>query len=40
LAYFLRRGDPVGSVGQLFGVVVYARNLVFIHRRPEASTPS
>jgi len=32
LAYFLRRGDPVGVVGQLFGVVVYLRNLVHIHR--------
>ncbi|NJL29586.1 MAG: lipid A biosynthesis protein [Thermoanaerobaculia bacterium] len=32
LAYFLRRGDPVGVLGQLFGVVVYARNLIFIHR--------
>lgn len=42
LTYFLRRGDPVGVAGQLFGVVVYARNLVFIGRgeapgsRPEA----
>ncbi len=25
--YFIRRGDPVGVIGQLFGVVVYARNL-------------
>jgi lipid-A-disaccharide synthase-like uncharacterized protein len=25
--YFVRRGDPVGLVGQLFGCVVYARNL-------------
>lgn len=32
LVYFLRRGDPVGVVGQLFGVVVYARNLLFIYR--------
>lgn len=32
LTYFLRRGDPVGVVGQLFGVVVYVRNLVFIRR--------
>lgn len=39
LAYFLRRGDPVGVAGQLFGVVVYARNLIFIgrdRRRPAA----
>jgi len=32
LAYFLRRGDPVGVVGQAFGVTVYARNLIFIGR--------
>lgn len=37
LAYFLRRGDPVGVAGQLFGVVVYARNLIFIHRGEPAS---
>lgn len=35
LAYFLRRGDPVGVVGQAFGVTVYARNLIFIRRREE-----
>ncbi len=33
LTYFLRRGDPVGVAGQLFGVVVYGRNLVLILRR-------
>lgn len=32
LTYFLRRGDPVGVAGQAFGVVVYARNLLFIVR--------
>jgi lipid-A-disaccharide synthase-like uncharacterized protein len=32
LLYFLRRGDPVGVVGQLFGAVVYARNLILIAR--------
>lgn len=32
--YFLRRGDPVGSVGQLAGLVVYARNLALILRPP------
>lgn len=31
LTYFIRRGDPVGIVGQLFGVVVYGRNLFFIY---------
>ena len=34
LVYFLRRGDPVGVIGQLFGVIVYARNLMLIFRRP------
>jgi lipid-A-disaccharide synthase-like uncharacterized protein len=32
LVYFLRRGDPVGVLGQLFGAVVYARNLLLINR--------
>lgn len=32
LIYFLRRGDPVGVVGQIFGVVVYSRNLILIFR--------
>ncbi len=38
--YFLRRGDPVGSVGQLAGLAVYARNLTLILRprpAPESS---
>lgn len=34
LVYFVRRGDPVGLAGQLFGFVVYARNLVLIRRKP------
>ena len=38
LAYFLRRGDPVGTVGQLFGVLVYSRNLYFIYRPSDAPT--
>lgn len=32
LIYFLRRGDPVGVLGQVFGAVVYARNLLLIGR--------
>jgi len=32
LAYFLRRGDPVGVWGQLLGVAVYVRNLALIRR--------
>lgn len=32
--YFLRRGDPVGMAGQIFGVIVYARNLYLLeHKR-------
>lgn len=33
LVYALYRKDPVIIVGQLFGVFVYGRNLVLIHRR-------
>ena len=33
LAYFVRRGDPVGMAGQFFGLAVYLRNLVIHHRR-------
>lgn len=32
LTYFLRRGDPVGVLGQAFGLTIYARNLIFIRR--------
>ena len=38
LIYFLRRGDPVGVVGQLFGSVVYARNLALILREMKTRT--
>jgi lipid-A-disaccharide synthase-like uncharacterized protein len=40
--YFLRRGDPVGMAGQIFGVIVYARNLYLLVRkeRQPASTPA
>ena len=40
LTYFLRRGDPVGVAGQLFGVVVYSRNLLFIARDGDAKKSS
>lgn len=30
--YFLRRGDPVGLIGQMSGVFIYGRNLWLIHR--------
>jgi lipid-A-disaccharide synthase-like uncharacterized protein len=35
LAYAVHRWDPVFIVGQAAGLVVYARNLYFIHRSPE-----
>ncbi|MBA2481095.1 MAG: lipid-A-disaccharide synthase N-terminal domain-containing protein [Planctomycetes bacterium] len=31
LVYFWRRGDPVGIAGQLFGNVVYIRNIYFLY---------
>jgi lipid-A-disaccharide synthase-like uncharacterized protein len=36
LAYAVHRWDPVFIVGQAAGLVVYARNLYFIHRNSEA----
>jgi len=39
LAYAIHRRDIVFSVGQAAGLVVYARNLYFIHRRSAAVTP-
>lgn len=37
MIYFLRRGDPVGWLGQLGGILIYVRNLAFIRRlrKPE-----
>ena len=32
LAYAFHRGDPVIALGQLFGIVVYARNIWFLSR--------
>ena len=40
LAYAVHRWDPVFIVGQAAGLVVYARNLYFIHRPPEPSGPA
>lgn len=37
LIYFVRRGDPVGILGQVFGTVVYGRNLILIQRARAAS---
>ena len=30
LAYAVHRADPVIALGQLFGIVVYARNIWFL----------
>ncbi|HEU4565171.1 MAG TPA: lipid-A-disaccharide synthase N-terminal domain-containing protein [Gemmatimonadaceae bacterium] len=40
LAYFVRRGDPVGITGQLFGFVVYLRNLKLLARSRAGSAPA
>ena len=40
LAYAIYRGDPVFIAGQATGIFVYARNLYFIHRRPDAAEPA
>lgn len=37
LAYSLWRRDPVFISGQAVGLLVYARNLYFIHRTPQGS---
>lgn len=34
LAYAIYRLDPVFILGQATGLLIYARNLYFIHRRP------
>ncbi len=36
LSYALRIGDPVFITGQSFGVLVYTRNLWFVHRQEAA----
>ncbi len=38
LAYALHRRDPVFTVGQLTGLLVYTRNLALIHRRRSATS--
>lgn len=37
LAYALHRRDPVFTIGQSFGLVVYIRNLVLIYRKRAAT---
>ena len=39
LIYFVRRGDPVGILGQVFGTVVYGRNLILIQNARKAASP-
>jgi len=34
-AYAVHRRDPVFSIGQAFGILVYARNLYFIHKEKQ-----
>jgi lipid-A-disaccharide synthase-like uncharacterized protein len=38
LAYAIHRLDPVFMIGQAAGLLVYTRNLYFIHRRGEEAT--
>jgi lipid-A-disaccharide synthase-like uncharacterized protein len=38
LAYAIHKMDPVFIVGQATGLLIYARNLSFIHGRPKAET--
>ena len=40
LAYSLWRMDPVFIMGQSLGVVIYARNLYFIHRKRHDNEPA
>lgn len=37
LAYAIHKKDPVFILGQLFGILVYSRNLYFIHREQPQS---
>jgi lipid-A-disaccharide synthase-like uncharacterized protein len=39
-AYALWRQDPVFILGQSTGLLIYARNLYFIRKQPEAATNS
>lgn len=36
LAYGLHRGEPVIILGQLFGIIIYIRNLMMIHQAKKA----
>ncbi len=35
LSYAIYRLDPVFILGQSFGMIVYSRNLYFVHKHPE-----
>ena len=39
LSYAIWRGDPVFIAGQSVGLLVYSRNLWFVHRQKAAETP-
>lgn len=39
LTYFIWRREPIGTLGQSFGFVVYARNLYFIYSQHETHPP-
>jgi lipid-A-disaccharide synthase-like uncharacterized protein len=39
LVYAIHKQDPVFIAGQGLGVVIYLRNLYFIHRKPRGETP-
>lgn len=40
LLYFIWRKDVVGVLGQSTGVLIYARNLILIYRRPRVDKPA
>jgi len=40
LAYAIHRKDPVFIVGQAGGLLIYARNLYFIHRDKRRAAPA
>ncbi len=40
LAYAIWRQDPVFTLGQMFGTVVYSRNLMLVNRKKKASEDS
>ena len=39
LSYAIYRLDPVFIIGEIIGLLIYVRNLYFIHRRPHRGMP-